>query len=87
MIREASSPLTLPRPDYEVEADRGRLKVRGNQQSRRPSQPDRTPSEQILAGFRANQRNGTAFERRREADESARSRAFLRELRMSPAPG
>jgi hypothetical protein len=48
------SPPTMFHPDYEAEADRGRLKLRGNQE--RPSSsrafPKRTLAEEILGKFR-----------------------------------
>ena len=53
--RDASSPQLVSRPDYQAEADRGRLELRGDEQPRIPSQlnPSRTLAEEILAGFRA----------------------------------
>jgi hypothetical protein len=57
---QRSVPQTLPGPNYEAEADRGRLKVRGNQQLRSSSQPipPRTLAEEILATFRADVLHG-----------------------------
>ena len=51
--RNGSSNQTSPGPDYEAEADRGRLKLHGNQQTRRLSDPNppRTLAEEILAGL------------------------------------
>jgi hypothetical protein len=60
-----SSPQAWRGPDYEAEADRGRLKLHGDQQLRRSSQlhPPRTLAAEILAGFRAGEwRSETSFE-------------------------
>jgi hypothetical protein len=60
-----SSPQVLRGPDYQAEADRGRLKLRGDQQPRRSSQlhPTRTLAAEILAGFRAGEwKSETSFE-------------------------
>lgn len=53
--RDPSSVQSLPVPDYKAEADRGRLRLVGDQQLRGGSQltPPRTLAEEILAGFRA----------------------------------
>jgi hypothetical protein len=54
-LGDYSSPQSLPGPDYEAEAEQGRLKLIGDQQLQRWSQlnPPRTLAEEILAGFRA----------------------------------
>lgn len=53
--RDPSSVPSLPEPDYEAEADLGRLKLVGDQQLRGGSQltPPRTLAEEILSGFQA----------------------------------
>jgi hypothetical protein len=55
-------PHTSSGPDYASEAERGRLKLAGNQRRRSSSQPmpPRTLTEEILAAFRAGALNGTA---------------------------
>jgi hypothetical protein len=52
--QSSPSPPTMFHPDYEAEADRGRLKLRGDQQRRSSSRPfpKRTLAEEILGKFR-----------------------------------